>query len=207
MKYPLSENQIFNYRPKPFFFITTSDDADLTPEKTEENLRNLKDCGFGGFVLFNKAYTEKNYLGEGWFSMVRNFAAAAKKLGLIMWINDGFDFPPGNVAGKVEKIAPELKQQRVRMKDGQLKVEMVDWGFPAFEHPRSGELFVELVYEQYKKQVGEYFGDPTLRSDEIFGVTPQMKLNPPPSPAARQISSRSDFIHRRWISPAEGGFS
>jgi hypothetical protein len=44
-------------------------------------------------------------------------------------------------------------------------------------------------------------------SDEIFGVPPQMKLNPPPSPAARQISSRSDFIHRRWISPAEGGFS
>ena len=47
----------------------------------------------------------------------------------------------------------------------------------------------------------------SLRSDEIFGVSPQMKLNPPPSPAERQISSRSDFIHRRWISSAEGGFS
>ena len=34
----------------------------------------------------------------------------------------------------------------------------------------------------------------SLRSDEIFGVPPQMKLNPPPFPAARQISSRSDFI-------------
>ena len=113
-------------------------------------------------MLFNKAYTEENYLGEGWFRMVRNFAASAKKLGLVMWINDGFDFPPGNVAGKVEKIAPELKQQRVRMKDGQLKVETVDWGFPAFENPRSGELFVELVYEEYKKQVGEFFGDPIV---------------------------------------------
>jgi hypothetical protein len=47
----------------------------------------------------------------------------------------------------------------------------------------------------------------SLRLDEIFGVPPQMKLNPPPSSAVRQISSRSDFIHRRWISPTEGGFS
>lgn len=162
MKYPLSDNEVFAYRPKPFFFITTSDPADLTPEKTEESLRQLKACGFGGFVLFNKAYTEENYLGDGWFDMVRNFAAAAKKLGLIMWINDGFDFPPGNVAGKVEKIAPELKQKRVRMENGRLKVEEVDWGFPAFEHPRSGELFVELVYEEYKKRVGDYFGDPIV---------------------------------------------
>ena len=162
MKYPLSENQIFKHRPMPFYFITTSDDAQLTVEKTEEDLQKLKSCGFGGFVLFNKAYTEENYLGEGWFSMVRNFAISAKKLGLTMWINDGFDFPPGNVAGKVEKIAPELKQQRVRMTDGQLKIETVDWGFPAFEHPRSGELFAELVYEQYKKQVGEFFGDPIV---------------------------------------------
>jgi len=46
-----------------------------------------------------------------------------------------------------------------------------------------------------------------LRSGEIFGVSPQMKLNPPLSPAERQISSRSDFIHRRWISSAIGGFS
>lgn len=162
MKYPLSENEIFAYRPKPFFFITTSDPADLTPEKTEESLQELKNCGFGGFVLFNKAYTEENYLGDGWFDMVRNFAAAAKKLGLIMWINDGFDFPPGNVAGKVEKIAPELKQKRVRMENGTLKIKEEDWGFPAFEHPRSGELFVELVYEQYKKEVGQYFGDPIV---------------------------------------------
>jgi len=47
----------------------------------------------------------------------------------------------------------------------------------------------------------------SANADEIFGVSPQMKLNPPTSPAERQISSRSDFIHRRWISSAIGGFS
>ena len=43
--------------------------------------------------------------------------------------------------------------------------------------------------------------------DEIFGVPPQMKLNPPLLSRRSQISSRSDFIHRGWISSAEGGFS
>ena len=68
------------------------------------------------------------------------------------------------------------------------------WCFSRLE----GEGFNEIAQGAMKS---------SLRSDEIFGMPPQMKLNPPPSPAARQISSRSDFIHRRWISPAEGGFS
>ena len=34
-----------------------------------------------------------------------------------------------------------------------------------------------------------------------------VRVNPPLTPAARQISSRSDFIHRRWISSANGGFN
>ena len=162
MKYPLSENEIFSHRPKPFFFITTSEEADLTLSKTRQSLKELKDCGFGGFILFNKAYTKENYLDDGWFAMVENFAIAARELGLAMWINDGFDFPPGNVAGKVEEIAPELKQQRIRMENGELQIKEEAWGFPAFEHPRSGELFVELVYEEYKKRVGQYFGDPIV---------------------------------------------
>ena len=43
--------------------------------------------------------------------------------------------------------------------------------------------------------------------DEIFGVTPQMKLNPPLLSRRSRISSQSDFIHRRWIYSAIGGFS
>ena len=40
----------------------------------------------------------------------------------------------------------------------------------------------------------------SLRSDEIFGVPPQMKLNPPhPSP-------REAGFHREAISSTEGGF-
>jgi hypothetical protein len=47
----------------------------------------------------------------------------------------------------------------------------------------------------------------SLRSDEIFSLRLQMKLNPP------RLSPREAGFHRaaisstKWISPAEGGFS
>lgn len=35
----------------------------------------------------------------------------------------------------------------------------VEWGFPAFEEPESSRLFIELVYEAYKRHLGQYFGN------------------------------------------------
>ena len=40
-------------------------------------------------------------------------------------------------------------------------------------------------------------------SDEIFGVPPQMKLNPPPLTLRSKISSRSDFIHDSGFIPTQ----
>ena len=67
------------------------------------------------------------------------------------------------------------------------------WRFESVEGPEKNEIVLRTMKSERS-------------SDEIFGVPPQMKLNPPLHPAARQISSRSDFIHRRWISSAIGGF-
>lgn len=50
MKYPISEEQIYAYRPEPFYFITTCDAEEFASEKVSQSLQELKDCGFGGFV-------------------------------------------------------------------------------------------------------------------------------------------------------------
>ena len=65
-------------------------------------------------------------------------------------------------------------------------------------HIRAYRKYNEIVHSTMKS---------SLRSYEIFRLRLQMKLNPPLSPAARQISLRRDFIHRRWIYSAIGGFS
>lgn len=162
-KYPLSEREVFEFRPKPFYFITTSDKDALSYEEVKQSLSELKEGGFGGIVLFNKppkGFTHADYLTKDWFDMVKTFCKVAKELSLVIWLNDGFDYPPGSVGGQIEKIDPTLKQLHVNLdENGELKVYEANRGFPAFENPRSSELFIELVYERYLKEVGEYFGN------------------------------------------------
>ena len=105
------------YKPIPFYFITTSDMNELTYEKAYESLSTLKARGFGGAVLFNKpphGFNADEYLTENWFTMLKNFIEAGIALDLEMWLNDGFDFPPGAAGGKVAKIDPTLKQQYLK---------------------------------------------------------------------------------------------
>ncbi|MBE6689498.1 MAG: cadherin-like beta sandwich domain-containing protein [Ruminococcaceae bacterium] len=184
MKYPLSEKEVFHYRSKPFYFITTSDKKDLTYEQMYKSFFDMKQKGFGGIVLFNKpinGFDEENYLSEDWFEMVGNAAKACKDIGFEMWINSGFDYPPGDVAGRVQKLAPHLKAKRIVMENGKPCVKDVDWGFPAFEEALSAELFIKLVYEEYKKHVGQYFGDPIkgfFSDTDNRRVQPQVLFNP-----------------------------
>ena len=85
---------------------------------------------------------------------------AGRDLGLEIWLNDGFDYPPGDAAGRIRARKPELGQQRLRLDvAGQVEVVSVPWGFPAFELPESSALFIELVYEAHKKHLGHYFGN------------------------------------------------
>lgn len=177
MKYILSEEKINPFRPKPFLFVTTHDKNDLSFEKWKKSLENLKESGFGGFVLFNKpqnGFDADSYLSEEYFDMVKNAAKAAKELSLEMWINDGFDFPPGNVAGKIETIAPYLRQKRIMLQGDDVVIKNVEWGFPAFEEPESTELFIKLVYEAYKLKLKEYFGNPIVG---FFSDTDNRRVN------------------------------
>ncbi|GEM_PF-1159710 len=165
MKYTLTEEEIFAHRPIPFFFITTTDMKEFTEDKIREKLMGLRERGFGGIVFFNKppiGFDAEHYLGEEWFTVVRSFCKVCSALGLPMWINDGFDFPPGAAGGRVKELCPELEQQYLEIEDGKITVKKADWGFPAFEDPRSGQLFRKLVYEAYREHIGEYFGNTVI---------------------------------------------
>lgn len=149
-------------KPIPFYFLTTSDEKELTYEKAYESLKTLKERGFGGAVLFNKpphGFNAEEYLSEKWFWAIENFVKAGIELDLEMWINDGFDYPPGAAAGKVQAADPTLVMYKLARVDGVPTPVAVDWGFPAFENPKSSKLFLEIVYEAYKKHLGQYFGN------------------------------------------------
>ena len=154
---------ITEFRPIPFYFINTMEPEALTKVSIFEAMKQLKQNGFGGCIVFNKppdGFSQEEYLSEKWFDVIGFFAEAGKQLELEIWINDGFNFPPGDAGGRIQKINPDLKQRVfVKQSSGAIAIEEVDWGFPAFEEPESSRLFIELGYEQYKKYLGQYFNN------------------------------------------------
>ncbi len=150
------------FRPLVFYFINTDEPSALTRKAVFGAAEKLKEAGFGGCVIFNKppdGFKKEEYLEYKWFELTGCFAEAGRKLGIQIWINDGFDFPPGDAGGRIQKRNPDLKQKMfVRGKSGKVEIAEAGWGFPAFEEPESSELFIELVYEKYREHLGEYFG-------------------------------------------------
>ncbi|OQA87085.1 MAG: hypothetical protein BWY31_00961 [Lentisphaerae bacterium ADurb.Bin242] len=152
------------FRPIPFYFLNTTVPEELNAGSADEGMRRLKDAGYGGCILFNKpptGFDPELYLSDFWFKTIENFLVAARKYGLRIWINDGWDFPPGDAGRRIADSAPHLKQQRLtRTPDGKIVPADVPWGFPAFEEPESSRLFIQWVYEEYKKRLGKYFNNP-----------------------------------------------
>ena len=154
---------IDRYRPVPFYFINTVDRDALSRHEIYASMQKVKSQGFGGVVVFNKppsGFSAEEYLGDFWFEVTENFILAGQELGLQIWLNDGFNYPPGDAGGRIAKLDPSLKQRILhRDKDGKIFVKELDWGFPAFEEPESSRLFIEIVYEEYRKRLGKYFGN------------------------------------------------
>lgn len=149
------------YGQIPFYFITTNKETELTLEAAKEGFAALKEAGYSGAVLFNKpplGFSEKEYLTDKWFWAIENFIQAGLALGLSVWINDGFDFPPGAIGGRIAEIDDTLCAYHLVRRDGRIVPERAAWGFPAFENPKSSRLFIRLVYEEYKRRLGKYFG-------------------------------------------------
>ncbi|MCQ2396638.1 MAG: hypothetical protein MJ106_02950 [Lentisphaeria bacterium] len=151
------------YGPLPFYFINTTSDEDLSMEAIRKSMAEVKAAGFGGIFFFNKppcGFTPQTYLSDWYFEVLERFILACRENGLALVANDGFNFPPGDVAGRIAKVAPWLKQLRLKPNpEGRLEVLETTWGFPAFEEQESSRLFIEMVYEEHKKRLGKYFGN------------------------------------------------
>lgn len=151
------------FRPIPFYFINTVEPADLTAAACRTAMQRLATAGYGGCVLFNKppaGFDEQSYLSPFWFETLEHFIVAGRELGLELWLNDGFDYPPGDAAGRILARDGSLGQQRLRLNEaGRVEAVAVPWGYPAFELPESSRLFIELVYEAHKRYLGHTFGN------------------------------------------------
>jgi len=103
------------FRPKPFWLWNIVPD-ELTPARIREAISDMAAHGLGGFVVFNKppmGFNSETYLGPEWMELVRVAAEYGASLGLEVWINDGFDFPPCAIADRWEEVCPESAPRQI----------------------------------------------------------------------------------------------
>lgn len=127
------------YRPMPFWGLND----DLKEERLREQIREMKDKGWGGFWTHSRYGLETPYLGEEYMEAMKICVDEAKKQGIKAWIYDEHPFPAGCAGGLA--TAPQ-KEYRHKVLVGRLHnrltvidereavayfaIEMNDYGIP-----------------------------------------------------------------------------
>lgn len=129
-------------RPIPFWFWNFNEQTDYH-KIIEDDIYQMYEKGLGGFVIFNKppfGFSEKAYLGRDWFNACRIALDAASKYSMNVWINDGFDYPPGGLAGKMRQLCPEAVHQELVCE----KIDYVDNKF-SYSLPQGSKLISAIA--------------------------------------------------------------
>ena len=101
------------YAPVPFW----SWNNQIEREECKRQIRQMKEVGFGGFIIHARAGLKTEYLSEDWFSCVEACIEEAKKQDMCVWIYDEFGYPSGFVGGallKDERNCAEYLEYEVR---------------------------------------------------------------------------------------------
>lgn len=175
-----------DYRPIPFW----SWNDKLEEKDLIEQVRWMKDAGFGGFFMHARGGLDTRYLGEEWFDCIKACCTEAKKLGLSAWAYDENGWPSGFAGGKLlEK--EETRDRYLIYAIGQYDASALvsydiggeslvrireNTGTPenclnVYDHIAVStadilnkdvvDEFIALTHERYKSELGEGFSDLT----------------------------------------------
>ena len=127
------------YAPVPFWSWNNK----IEREECKRQIRQMKEVGFGGFIIHARAGLKTEYLSEDWFACVEVCIEEAKKQDMCIWIYDEFGYPSGFVGGTLlndESNRAEYLEYEVR----------ADFDYTAFA------VYVEKngVYQRVEKSTG-----------------------------------------------------
>ncbi|MBR6772746.1 MAG: hypothetical protein IKM29_05080 [Clostridia bacterium] len=146
--------------------------------KLEENelfrqLLEFKLGGFGGVFLHARGTPKTPYMTNMWMEKMRFCMETAESLGLEAWIYDEVNWPSGRAEGTVERLGGENSAKIVslvpadvfpcagelgRTSDGKFAF-CIGYGSGTNQlNRKTTEDFIEIIYERYKKDCGEFFG-------------------------------------------------
>ncbi len=93
----LEKLPIDEYRSLPFW----SWNGDLQEDELVEQVKWMKENGFGGYFMHARGGLQTEYLSDKWFSCIDACIKAGKELGMQSWAYDENGWPSGFVGGKL----------------------------------------------------------------------------------------------------------
>lgn len=155
-----------------------------TEPEISRQLQLVASRGIPGVAIHARTGNEIPYLSERWMALVRHACEEAKRLGLVIWIYDEFGFPSGSVEGRLPGTGEDYQQKSLHFEAHPLSarkeleaqpdvLRVFPKGrnqllvfrrhllpqHPDFLNPKTVKLFLRLAHEEYRKAVGDYFGN------------------------------------------------
>lgn len=106
------ENPSAEFRPVPFWGLND----DLADETLRDQVREMKDKGWGGFFMHARYGLETPYLGPTYMERVKSIVEEAKKQGIKAWIYDEHPFPAGTAGGLVTAPHKDFRHKALVMR-------------------------------------------------------------------------------------------
>lgn len=91
----LNSQSLRNYRPVPFW----SWNDRLQPAHLQQQVRDMKQAGMGGFFMHARGGLETEYMSEEWFAAVKASVEEAKQQDMNAWCYDENGWPSGFAGG------------------------------------------------------------------------------------------------------------
>jgi len=159
------------YRPIPFW----SWNEKLDTKETKRQIEILNDAGIGGFFMHARGGLQTEYMGEEWFSNVKESVDTAKELKMRAWAYDENGWPSGFGNGFVNGKGIEYQQKYLRMSKCEPKDNLIskcgDYWFyydvnPFYVDTLDKKVIAEFIkysyepyYEKYKNDLEGFFTD------------------------------------------------
>ena len=90
---------------------------ELETEELKEQIRWMKEQGFGGYFMHARAGLTTEYLGDEWFECVDACIEQGDALNMESWAYDENGWPSGFGSGIVNGLGIEYQQKYLRMED------------------------------------------------------------------------------------------